>query len=112
MRPDMEADEELEERSGSKQRKRASTWKRPQRVRAEDGSMNLVGPMVKERRLTLKRNRSEFIKDLSNTTLGRWSPSVADLLNIERQTRTVTDIELIAIAKALKVPVEALFEGR
>jgi tRNA U54 and U55 pseudouridine synthase Pus10 len=109
MRLDMEAVEKPEERPGSQQRKRASTWKRPQRVRAEDGSMNLVGPAVKERRLTLRRNRSEFIKELSNTTQGRWSPSVADLLNIERQTRTVTDIELVAIAKALKVSVEALF---
>ena len=104
----MEADEERDEKSESEKRKRSDTWQRPLRARTEDGSMNLVGPTVKVRRLALRRNRSEFIKDLSNITKGRWAPSVADLLNIERQTRTVTDIELTALAKALKVQVAAL----
>lgn len=70
--------------------------------------MNLVGMTVKARRVALGRSRAEFITDLSNATSGRWAPSEADLLNIERRTRTVTDVELVALADALKTTAAAL----
>lgn len=88
--------------------KRPEGWRRPRRPRSEDGNMNLVGQTVKTRRLALGLTRAQFITDLSNVTEGRWSPSAADLLNIERRTRTVTDIELSAFAKALRTSVSSL----
>lgn len=89
-------------------RKRAQDWQRPKRARSADGGLNLVGPVVKARRRALGRTRPEFVADLSNVTSGRWAPSAADLLNIERRTRTVTDIELVALAEALRTSVRDL----
>jgi hypothetical protein len=74
--------------------------------------MNLSGPLIRERRVALGITRPEFIKRLSNVTEGRWAPSEADLVNVERQTRTVTDIELAACAAALGVTVADLVRGR
>jgi hypothetical protein len=116
----MEQHEGEDERTGlpetadrqHRRRKRPEDWRRPRRARSEDGAMNLVGQALKARRLALGRTRAEFITDLSNVTGGRWSPSVADLLNIERRTRTVTDVELAALAKALRTTVTALMGER
>ena len=106
------ADERQDGASDTQARRRSDDWQRPRRARSEAGDMNIIGPSVKARRLQLNRNRTEFIKDLSNASGGRWAPSVADLLNIERMTRTVTDIELAVLAAALNATVDALMEDR
>jgi hypothetical protein len=93
-------------------RQRPDGWKRHPRPRSAEGRMNLCGPAIRERREALGLTRPEFIKRLSNATEGRWSPSEADLVNVERQTRTVTDIELVACAAALGIPVSDLISGR
>jgi hypothetical protein len=65
--------------------------------------MNLCGVQVRERRIAMGLTRAEFIVLLANATEGRWSPSEADLVNVERGTRTVTDVELAAFGYALDV---------
>lgn len=83
--------------------KRPEGWQRHPRPRSADGHMNLSGPAIRERRLAQGLTRAEFIVRVANATEGRWSPSEADLVNVERQTRTVTDVELAAFAAALGV---------
>lgn len=103
--------DEAEIRGGGPRKRQETGYKQYPRVRAEDGSMNLVGHRVKERRVAQKRSRREFVAYLATLSDQRWSPSEADLANIERQVRTVTDIEAVILAAATGLSLEELILG-
>jgi transcriptional regulator with XRE-family HTH domain len=74
---------------------------RADRLKAADGKFNIVGQRVKERRKALKLTQDQLQGRLSLVTEGRWAVSGQEVLNIERGLRTVLDVELMALAKAL-----------
>ena len=71
------------------------------RLRGEDGEMNMVGGRVRERREALGLFRDQLAGRLAAETGGLWNPSVDELHNLEARIRTVTDYELVVLARVL-----------
>lgn len=67
---------------------------------------NVVGPQVRKLRNDQGWSQEEFAARLN---LVGWDISRATLAKIEAQLRCVTDSELLHLAKALKIEVQALF---
>jgi transcriptional regulator with XRE-family HTH domain len=78
------------------------------RNKAEDGKRNIVGARLRELRRKMRPKVTQ--EDLSgrvaalSVTLDRTA-----IYRIELGRRTVSDVEIAALAKALRVPVSALF---
>jgi hypothetical protein len=81
------------------------------RLRTRDGRQNLVGPRVKERRKELKLTQDELCALLARLTDGEWNPSAGDIYRIQTQTRIVSDVELVTLAKALECDLLWLITG-
>ena len=78
-------------------------------ARIIDGQkMNLIGANVKKRRRQLKMSQQELSDKLELYAVYVCRGSVS---RIEDFSRTVTDIELYAIAKVLKMKIEELIDG-
>lgn len=75
---------------------------RADRLKAPDGKFNIIGARVKERRRALKMTQDQLQGRLSLVTEGQWAISGQEVLNIERGIRTVLDVELVALARALE----------
>ena len=74
---------------------------------ANFGTKNLVGLRVE----FLRKRKGLKQKDLANALAEKGvTISASGLSKLERQVRTVSDIELIALADVLDVPVGALLE--
>lgn len=74
---------------------------------ANFGTKNLVGLRVE----FLRKRKGLKQKDLANALAEKGvTISASGLSKLERQVRTVSDIELIALANVLDVPVGALLE--
>lgn len=71
------------------------------RLRTVDGGLNRIGGRVAERRATLGLGQDELCARLAATTGGAWVADRRDIYRIERSRRTVTDLELLALALAL-----------
>lgn len=82
-----------------------------ERLRANDGAMNLVGGRVLARRRELGITRDQLSGRIGEVTQGGWAPSLHSLLKIERGTRIVTDTEAAALAQALGCAVSWLLLG-
>ncbi|MBE6702831.1 MAG: helix-turn-helix transcriptional regulator [Ruminococcaceae bacterium] len=77
-------------------------------ARIIDGEkMNAIGVNVKKYRKKLKMSQQALSNKLELMGVYVCRGSIS---RIEDQSRTVTDIELFAIAKVLKAPVEDLFD--
>jgi hypothetical protein len=72
------------------------------RLRDSNGKMNGVGLRIKSRRHTLALEQDELCARLARVTNGGWNPGWQDMSRIENGFRTVTDLEVIALAKALE----------
>ncbi len=72
------------------------------RLRTADNKMNVVGPQVRERRRELRWNQDTLCARLALATGGVWNPEWRDIVRIEGGTRKVSDLELLALAKALE----------
>ena len=59
------------------------------------------GQRVRERRLALKLNQDQLCARVADVTEGAWVPDRLEVLRIERGTRGVFDVELVALAEAL-----------
>ena len=78
-------------------------------ARIIDGQkMNLIGANVKKRRRQLKMSQQELSDKLELYAVYVCRGSVS---RIEDFSRTVTDIELYAIAKVLKMKIEERIDG-
>lgn len=77
-------------------------------ARIIDGEkMNLIGKNVRKQRRKLKMSQQMLSNKLELQGVYVCRGSVS---RIEDQSRTVTDIELYALARVLETSVEALFE--
>ena len=70
-------------------------------LRTPDDRMNVVGIQVKERRKALRWNQDTLCARIAVTTSGLWNPEWRDIVRIEGGTRKVSDLELLALSKAL-----------
>lgn len=68
--------------------------------------MNVVGPKVRRLRESKKMSQEDFTARCNIVGL---NISRSTLAKIESQVRRVTDEEVVLLAKALKVSVEALY---
>lgn len=72
------------------------------RLRTQDQRMNQVGPRVRDRRRHLRLEQDGLCARVAQVTDGRWNPAWQDISRIENGARTVTDLEVIALATALE----------
>lgn len=72
------------------------------RLRTADDRMNIVGARVRERRKGLQWNQDTLCARIALATGGAWNPEWRDIVRIEGGTRKVSDLELLALAKALE----------
>lgn len=73
-----------------------------QRLRTTEGRMNEVGFRVRDRRHALRLEQDELCARIAGTTNGGWNPAWQDMSRIENGFRTVTDLEVMALAEALE----------
>ncbi|WP_395091447.1 helix-turn-helix transcriptional regulator [Armatimonas sp.] len=71
------------------------------RLRTQDGKLNQVATTLKERRKALKLTQDNLCGRLAEVTQGRWTPQWRDIVRIERGTRIVSDLEVIALCRVL-----------
>lgn len=84
---------------------------RDPRLRASNGSLNLIGERVKARRKAINMRQNEFIKKIAGVTGGNWTPSRVDVTRIETGLRSCLDTETVAIAAVLDIDVLWLLVG-
>lgn len=72
------------------------------RLRAGDGKKNQVGLRVRQRRAELQLTQDAVSAHLATATDGEWSPTLQEILHIENGSRIVSDVEVVALARALK----------
>lgn len=75
------------------------------------GKKNLIGPKIREARIAAKPHLTQAELSARLETLGVHIDR-AGISKIENQERIVTDAELVALAKALKVSVPWLLESK
>lgn len=72
------------------------------RLRTSEGKVNQIGERVRERRQELKLKQDELCARIAAQTEGAWNPAWQDLSRIENGSRIVSDLEVLALAHALK----------
>lgn len=82
---------------------------RSSRIKAADGSANLVGPIIKEQRQTLGWSLEDLCQRISQVTRGEWTPNRRDMHKVEAQLRGVSDLELLALFRALGCSTDTFF---
>jgi hypothetical protein len=81
------------------------------RLRTPDGKMNQIGERLKARRLELGLTQAQLSAQLEAVTEGRWNPTPQEVLRIEAGTRACLDLEVTALATALRTSSCWLFSG-
>lgn len=71
------------------------------RLRTEDSKLNQIGSRVRERRLALRLEQDGVCARVAAATEGQWNPAWQDLSRIENGARMVSDLEVLALARAL-----------
>ena len=71
------------------------------KLRAEDGKKNQIGVRVRQRRAELKITQDALSGRLALATDGNWNPTFQEVLHIENGARIVSDVEVLALARAL-----------
>lgn len=72
------------------------------RLRTIDGKLNQIAPRVRERRTALKLTQDALCARLADVTGGEWVADRRDIFRIEDGRRSIHDLEIIALAKALE----------
>lgn len=73
------------------------------RIRTEKGQVNAVGERVRQRRRELKLGQDALCGRLAEASEGRWVPDRREIYKMESGTRSVRDLEVLALARALLV---------
>lgn len=73
------------------------------RLQTIDAKYNAVGLRVRQQRERLGITRNDLCGRIADVTDGRWIPDFWEVGKIERQSRMVTDVELLALAQALSI---------
>lgn len=71
------------------------------RLRAENGHLNQIAERVKERRRAMRLTQDGLCGRLAYVTGGKWNAERQEIVRIEAGGRIVSDVELIALARAL-----------
>jgi transcriptional regulator with XRE-family HTH domain len=71
------------------------------RLRNADRRMNVAGIRVKECRLKQGWSQDVLCARIALATEGEWNPEWRDIVRLETGIRTITDLELLALAQAL-----------
>jgi transcriptional regulator with XRE-family HTH domain len=71
------------------------------RLRAANGQLNQIAERVRERRQVLNVTQSQLCGLLAFVTAGQWNADRQEIVRIEAGGRIVSDVELVALAKAL-----------
>ena len=74
----------------------------------ENDKKNLVGPIIREKRLKKKMSQQELSAKLETMAIYICRGSIS---RIEDQSRTVTDIELYGLSKILNISPEDFFNN-
>ena len=83
----------------------------PTRLKTEDGNYNQLGARVKAKRRERSITQEELCALLATHTNGVWNPDFKEISRLERGKRTVTDLEILVLAKILKCsPCELLVD--
>lgn len=72
------------------------------RLRTKDRKLNQVGPRVREQRLLLRLEQDDLCARLASVTDGDWNPAWQDISRVENGARMVSDLEVLALARALE----------
>ena len=75
------------------------------------GALNQVGGRLDEQRRKLKLTQDGLCARIEDVTGGRWRPTRRDVYKLEQGTRSVTDLELLALSVALECDPIWLFTG-
>jgi transcriptional regulator with XRE-family HTH domain len=78
------------------------------RLRTFDGRLNQIGAQLKTRRKAKKLTQDNLCGQISLVTCGQWTPQWRDIVRIERGTRIVSDLEVIALCRVLECRVEEI----
>lgn len=81
------------------------------RLRTADGKVNQVAGRVRTRRKALKLTQDALCARLALETEGRWNADRMEIYRIEAGTRIVSDLEMLALARALECRPMWLFLG-
>lgn len=71
------------------------------RLRTPEGRANQCGLRVRERRRALRLKQDALCARIATATEGEWNPDRLEVLRIEQGSRSVTDVELGALARAM-----------
>jgi transcriptional regulator with XRE-family HTH domain len=72
------------------------------RLRARNGHRNQIAVRLKQRRNALKVTQEGLCARLAYVTGGAWNADRQEIVRIESGGRIVSDVELIALARALE----------
>jgi transcriptional regulator with XRE-family HTH domain len=78
------------------------------RLRTNTGQLNQVGPQLKRLRKEKQLTQDHLCGRIADVTQGMWTPQWRDIVRIERGTRIVSDLEIIALSFALNCEVSLL----
>ena len=81
------------------------------RLRTSEDKKNQVGDRVRQRCTELKLTQDALCGRLADETGGAWVADRRDIYRIENGNRIVSDLEVIALALALKCEVCWLMQG-
>ena len=68
-----------------------------------NGRMNAAGVRIKQRREELNLSQSDLCARLSDSTFAEFNPERRDIYRLEKGSRKISDVELLALALALDV---------
>ena len=71
------------------------------RLRTKDGKLNQIGLRVRERRQVLNLEQDSLCARIALATDGEWNPAWQDVSRIENGARIVSDLEVLALARAM-----------
>lgn len=77
------------------------------KLRTKDGKLNVVGDRLAELRISMGESQNGIARLLQ---LQGWNVHKNAISQIEQGTRTVSDIELILLARVLKTTVDVLIK--
>jgi transcriptional regulator with XRE-family HTH domain len=81
------------------------------RLRTPDGKVNQIALRVRERRAQLKLTQDTLCARLALNTDGGWNADRMEIYRIECGIRIVSDLEMLALARALECDPSWLWLG-
>lgn len=75
---------------------------RESRFRDSSGKLNILGERLRQRRQAMKLTQDAVGARITVKTEGAWNAGRREILRIENGTRSVSDLEILALADALE----------